>query len=161
MFVSDQARLDVGFAAARASLARGGLLDEVSRRAYAEGITSLRQTPDTGMGPWPPHLAAGRPELVQVQARELVTGDATVILALRWQAWDPAAGLFPALDANLTLIPDPPATMLMLAATYRPPLGHTAAGLNRAVAYQAASATIASFLSLFAEALSASDADYP
>jgi len=159
LFVGEQARLDVAFAAARESLARGGMLAEVSRRAYAEGISSLHN-PDSGMGPGRRVGGRGQPELVEVQARELVRGDAMAILALRWQAWDPAAGLFPALDANLTLSPDPPASVLTLAATYRPPPGHAAAGLDRAVVYQAASATIAGFLSRIAEVLSASDADY-
>jgi hypothetical protein len=132
------------------------LLAGVSRRAYAEGITSLHPTADT----WTPlHRAAPQPELVEVQTRELVTRDGTAILALRWQAWDPAGGIFPALDADLTLVPDPPATLLKLAGAYRPPPGNAAARLDRAVVHQAASATIASFLSRIAEALAASDAD--
>jgi hypothetical protein len=101
MFVGDQARLGVGFAAARVSLgtlARVGLLAGVARLAYADGITGLHRAV-TLNGP------SGSPELVDVQARELVMHDGIATLALRWQAWDPAAGLFPSLDADLTLVP--------------------------------------------------------
>ena len=163
MFVGDEARLSVGFAAARVSLgnlARGSLLAEVSRRAYAEGITGLHGIPDADMGPRTPHQAAALPELMDVQARELVTRHQTAVLALRWEAWDPVTGLFPVLDADLTLTPDHPGSMLKLAGAYRPPPRRAGAGLDRAIVHQAASATVASFFSRIAEVLLASDADY-
>ena len=156
MFVGDQARLGVGFAAARVSLghlARGGLLAGVSRLAYTDGITGLHRAMTL-------NGAAALPELVDGWARELVTHDEMATLALRWQAWDPAAGLFPALDANLTLVPDHPAAMLQLAGAYRPPPGYAAAGLDRVIVHQAASATIASFLNRAAGTLSDLDSDY-
>ena len=106
-----------GFAAAQVSLgtlARGGLLAGVARLAYADGISGLHRAV-TLNGP------SGLPELVDVQARELVMHDGIATLALRWQAWDPTAGLFPALDANLTLVPGHPAALLTLAGAYRPP----------------------------------------
>jgi len=92
MFVGDQARLGVGFAAARVSLgtlARGGLLAGVAQLAYADGIAGLHRAV-TLNGP------SGLPELVDVQSCELMMHDGVATLALRWQAWDPAAGLFPA-----------------------------------------------------------------
>lgn len=157
MFVGDQARLGVGFADARASLghlARGGLLAEISWQTYAEGLAGLHGTPDAGPGRGSPRRAPGLPVLTQVRTRELVTRDQMAVLVLRWEAQDPAAGLFPALDADLTLISDPPATMLKLTGIYRPPPGNPGAGLDRAIWYQTASATIASFLGRIATVLS-------
>jgi len=155
MFVGDQARLGVGFAAARVSLgtlARVGLLAGVARLAYADGISGLHRAV-TLNGP------SGSPELVDVQARELVMHDEIATLALRWQAWDPAAGLFPALDANLTLVPGHPAALLTLAGAYRPPPGYAEAGLDPVIVHQAASATIASFLNRVADTHSDPDPD--
>ena len=47
-------------------------------------------------------------------------------LALRWEASGPGGGLFPALDADITLTPAPKhSATLTLTGAYRPPLAPT------------------------------------
>lgn len=68
--------------------------------------------------------------LVQVHFRDLVTREGSAVLALRWEAAGPRGGLFPALDADITLTPaGEQATVLELAGAYRPPLGAAGDGL--------------------------------
>ena len=43
--------------------------------------------------------------LVQVHVRDLVTREGSAVLALRREAAGPCGGLFPALDAGITLTP--------------------------------------------------------
>ena len=75
-------------------------------------------------------------------------------VGLRWEATGATGGLFPVLDATLTISPAPePATgqgmessRLILAGTYRPPLGRLGAGLDTALLHRVANATIRSVL---------------
>jgi hypothetical protein len=54
-------------------------------------------------------------------------------MGLRWEATGPAAGLFPVVDANITLTPDGDRrTQMAFTGTYRAPLGRLGAGLERA-----------------------------
>ena len=150
MFVRHELRLGIGFAAARAvlhDLVHSGALADASRQAYAEGITGLHRA-------LTPTAEAELPELLDVQVRERPTRATTTALALRWEVWDPASGLFPALDADLTLSTDHPATLLTLAGAYRPPPAFTAARPDRGIVHQAASATTARFVRRLADALS-------
>ena len=150
MFVSDQVPLGTSFGAARAGLAalsRSGSLAGVSEAAYGEGIAALAQA-------GPPGSVPGVPRLVEVHFRDLVQRDDRAGLALRWQAAGPGGGMFPVLDADITLTPaGEHTTLLTLAGTYRPPLGALGAGLDRAILHRVAAATIRAFLSRIADAI--------
>jgi len=149
MIVSDSVRLDVGFAAAHArlaNLAHDSTLLTASRHAYGEGLAAVRVGPVGG--------ARGLSKLVEVQYRDLVTRDSTAVLTLRWEASGPGGGLFPALDADVTLTPDgEDASLLRLDGAYRPPLGGLGAGLDRAVLHRLAMSTITDFIGRIAEAI--------
>jgi hypothetical protein len=92
MFVGDEVRLDVGFAAALERLTRlseSGVLFGTSEDVYGQTRVGL----------------AGVSKLVRVQVRELSWTDTTAGLALRWEATGPGGRLFPVLDADLKLAP--------------------------------------------------------
>lgn len=135
MFVGDEVRLDAGFAVARERLLRlgeGGALLATSAGAYGPGLTRVG--------------VAGVSKLVRVQARVLSWTNVSAALALRWEAIGPGGGLFPVLDADLTLAPAGAGTMLTLAGAYRPPLGPLGQAVDRAILHRVAVATIRSFL---------------
>ena len=101
VFVSDEVSLEVSFPAARARLADltcGGLLGSASQQAYSDGITGLARVGPLGSVP-------GLSRLVQVHSRDLKAGDDSAWLPLRWEVAGPGGGLFPVLDADITLIP--------------------------------------------------------
>jgi hypothetical protein len=134
MFVSDEVRLDVSFAVARERLTRlseSGVLFGTSEDAYGQTRVGL----------------AGVSKLVRVQVRELSWTDITAGLALRWEATGVGGGLFPVLDADLTLAPaGNRGTVLRMSGVYRPPLGSLGEALDRAVLHRVAAATIRSFV---------------
>jgi hypothetical protein len=135
MFVGDEVCLDTGFAAAQERLLRlseGDALLATSAGAYGPGPTRVG--------------AAGISKLVRVQARVLSWTNISAALALRWEAIGPGGGLFPVLDADLTLTPAGAGTMLTLAGAYRPPLGPLGQTLDRAVLNRVAATTIRNFL---------------
>jgi hypothetical protein len=125
MFVAAEELLDLSFPAAAArlaNLARGGPLTRASEAAYGDGLTGLVRVGPLGAAP-------GMSKLVEVHFLEVVTCGESAVLALRWQATGPGGGLFPALDADMSLTPAREhSTRLSLAGVYRPPL----AGLARA-----------------------------
>ena len=139
MFVSDEVQLEVCFAVARdrlRQLAEGGVLLGTSEDAYDHGTTGLERVGVPGL--W---------KLVRVQVRELAWTDQSVGLAIRWEATGPDGGLFPVLDADLTMAPiGERVSILTLAGAYRPPLGAMGAALDRAILHRVASATIRAFL---------------
>jgi hypothetical protein len=143
MFVGDQVRLDIGYAVARDRLLRlgeGGALFGPSDDAYGPARVGV----------------AGVSKLVRVQARELAWADMSAGLALRWEATGPGSGLFPVLDADLTLSPAPgpgSGSVLKLAGVYRPPLGLVGQALDRAALHRVAVATIRRFLAQVAAQL--------
>jgi hypothetical protein len=142
MFVGDEVWLEVGFAIARERLARlseSGALFGPSEVAYGPSLTRVG--------------AAGVSKLVRVQARELSWTDTTAGVALRWEATGAGGGLFPVLDADLTLAPDGMGTVLRLAGAYRPPLGLLGQALDRAILHRVAEATIRIFLARVAAQL--------
>jgi hypothetical protein len=94
-----------------------------------------------------------------VEFGELVEHDDSVQLALRWDVAGPGGGLFPALDADITLArAGGLATTLTLTGVYRPPLGSVGAGLDQAILHRVAVATIRDFLSRIGTAISSSEA---
>jgi hypothetical protein len=139
VFVSDEVQLEVSFAVARERLrhlAEGGVLLGTSEDAYDHGTTGLERVGVPGL--W---------KLVRVQVRELAWTDQSVRLAIRWEATGPDGGLFPVLDADLTMAPiGERVSILTLAGAYRPPLGTMGAALDRAILHRVASATIRAFL---------------
>jgi hypothetical protein len=75
-------------------------------------------------------------------------------MALRWEAIRPGGGLFPALDADLTLAPaGADATSLGLAGAYRPPMGALGTALDRVILHRVAAATVQGFLGRVGAAL--------
>jgi hypothetical protein len=140
MFVSDEVRADASFGVAVQRLADLALdsLAGLADGAWGDGLARV--------GPVP-----GLSKLVQVQATELVQRDQCAQLTLRWQATGPFGGLFPVLDADITLIPDgDAATLIGLSGVYGPPGGAVGAGLDRAILHRVATATIRSFLARIA-----------
>jgi hypothetical protein len=150
VFVDDEVLLDVSFDAARARLANlthGGSLVSASREAYGEAITGLSRVGSLGS-------AAGMSRLVEVHVREFVTRDEAAVLALRWEATGPDGGVFPALDADITLTPaGDRSTLLKLAGVYRLPLGGLGAGLDRVILHRVAAAAIQTLVSCVAYAV--------
>jgi hypothetical protein len=160
MFVGDQVRLDISYAAARERLLRlgeNGALFGASDEAYGTASDGAYGTASDGAYGTASDGAygtgrvgvAGVSKLVRVQARELAWADNSAGLALRWEATGPGSGLFPVLDADLTISPAPgpgSGSVLKLAGVYRPPLGLVGQALDRAVLHRVAMATVRRFL---------------
>ncbi len=134
VFIGDEVLLDVGFAQARAGLARlvrGGLLHKSSEDAYQYGRVG----------------AGGVSKLVRVQVRALAESEDGARWAIRWEAAGPGGALFPVLDADISLAAaEEQTTMLSLTGAYRPPFGPLGAALDRAVLHRVAAATVRNFL---------------
>ncbi len=132
-------QLDISLAVARerlAQLAQGGVLLGTSKDAYRHGTIGLERVGVPGLS-----------KLVRVQVRELAWTDRSAGLAIRWEATGPGGGLFPVLDADLTVAPaGERVTILALAGVYRPPLGAMGAALDRAIMHRVAGTTIRGFL---------------
>jgi hypothetical protein len=139
MFVGDEVVLDVSFAVARARLAdltRNDLLRSASEDAYGAGITGLARVG-----------ALGLHKVVRVYVRQLAETGGHAGLVIRWEATGPGCGLFPALDADIRLVPAADqTTLLVLAGVYRPPAGLLGVALDRAALHRVAAATVRNFL---------------
>ena len=150
MFVGDEVMLGLSFRSARvrlANLAQVGSLTSASERAYGDGLASLVRVGPIGAIP-------GASKLVDVRFRDLVIHDDTALLTLRLESIGPGGGLFPALDADITLAPaGERATRVTLAGAYRPPLAGLGAGLDRAIMHRVATATIRSLLNRMVDAI--------
>jgi hypothetical protein len=151
VFVSDEQLLDVSFTTARARLAnltRSRALGAAADDAYSSEMIGLAQAQPVAFAP-------GMCRLTQVQVHELKAGGGSARLALRWQVSRPGGGLFPVLDADITLTAaGEHATNLMLAGAYRHPPGTVSAGHDRAAWHPMAAATIRAFLNHITEAIS-------
>lgn len=138
---------DVGFDAAQArlaGLAQGGWLADASREAFGELGRGLAR-----VGPMP---AVSR--LVEVQFGTMATRSGSAVLPLRWQAAGAGGGLFPALDADITVAPYGSAgTLIALAGVYRAPLGPVGVALDRVVMRRVAVATVRRFVRRVEEAI--------
>ena len=147
MFVSAETVAEVSFDAARIrlmGLAQGGWLAGASREAYGELGRGLAR-----VGPAP---ALSR--LVEVQFGTMATHSRSAVLPLRWQAAGTGGGLFPALDADITVAPyGESRTLIALAGVYRPPLGPVGAALDRVVLRRVAVATVRRFVRRVDEAI--------
>lgn len=147
MFVSAETVAELGFDAARArlaGLARSGWLADASQQAFGELGRGMAR-----VGPVP---ALSR--LVEVQFGTMVTHRRSAVLPLRWQAAGAGSGLFPALDADITVAPYGEAgTLIALAGVYRAPLGPVGAALDRVVLRRVAVATVRRFVRRVEEAI--------
>ena len=146
MFVGAETVAGTGFDAAQARLvrlARGGWLADASGQAFGE----LDQVCTGGSG-------SGSSRLVEVRVRELVTRGQSAVLTLRWEAAGPGGGLFPVLDADITMAPyGESGTLIALAGSYRPPLGLVGAALDRVLLHRVAAATMRRFVNRIGEAV--------
>jgi hypothetical protein len=150
MFVGDEMLLDVSFNAAQARLAnltQDGTLRDASQDAYGEQIIGVVRIGPLGSAP-------GMSRLVEAHFRDLVIRENSAVLTLRWEAIGPGGGLFPALDADITLSPaSDHATLLTLAGAYRPPPGALSGRPDQAILQRVAAATIRTFLDRVADAI--------
>jgi hypothetical protein len=142
MFIGAEVRLGLGFSAAQsrlAHLAHGTWLRHVSDDAYRDlGSGLVRVGP---LGPVP-----GMSKLVVVRFSEMAVHERFASGAMRWEATGPGEGLFPVLDADITLTKaGDDATILAVWGVYRPPFGGLGAGLDRVVLRRVAQATIRTF----------------
>lgn len=142
MFVSDGRVAPVSFATAASrleELARGRLLDGVSERVYRGGVEHLLRVGPAGAVP-------GASRLVRVRFAGPVRHVGEASLALRWEAAGAGGGLFPALDADIRIVPDGDLSAVTLTGSYRPPLGVLGERLDRLVLHTVATATITTLL---------------
>jgi hypothetical protein len=150
MLLSDQRVLTVGISAARArlaNLAHDGWLGEASEAAYQGGIDHLLRVGPFGDLP-------GLSRRVRVQFVDPVDRDDSVTVGMRWETVGVTGGLFPVLDANITLTAEgDQGTQMTLTGVYRPPLGALGAGLDRVLLHRVATATIHSLMTHVARAL--------
>jgi len=153
VFVGDEVQLDVSFAVARDRLLRlavGGALLSPSEDSYDHGTAGLARVGLPGLA-----------KLVRVQVRDLARTDRSAGLAIRWEATGPGGGLFPVLDADLTLAPaGEQGSVLSMAGVYRPPLGALGQALDRAVLSRVAAATIRRFVAQVAAGITGQPAGY-
>jgi hypothetical protein len=150
VFVSGERVLDVSVGVAQvrlANLIQGGWLSGASQVAYQDGIDRLAR-----VGPFGDLPGASR--LVRVQFVDPVSRDGAMTVGVRWEATGVTGGLFPVLDANISLSGEGgQRSRVVLTACYRPPLGAAGAGLDRLVLHKVATATIRAFLAGVASAL--------
>jgi hypothetical protein len=137
MFATHQLELPVSLAIAQArlaSLADEGGLRGASLQSYEGGVEHLVR-------------AGPIPKLVRIRFLDPVYRDHEMSLGLRWEATGVAGGLFPVLDADITVTRSgDETTTLALVGSYRPPLGALGATLDKAILNQVAAATIRALL---------------
>jgi hypothetical protein len=134
MFVAHDVLLDVTFGVARprlVSLASTRALVDASRAAYQEGLTSQSCASENGASSDRAGvIRAGRGagpgvQLARVRFLPPVERSDSTTVGLRWEASGVAVGLYPVLDADITLAAaGEHTTMLTLSGVYRPPCEH-------------------------------------
>lgn len=130
-------------------MASDGWLTEISEDAYDSGLSGLIRVGPLGDVP-------GMSKLVRVYVRELRTRQDSAVLTFRWEATGPTGGLFPALDADITLTSAGQDTSLLtLNGAYRPPLAALGAGLDKMILGRVATPTVRSLLGRVADVISA------
>jgi hypothetical protein len=148
MFVAQDLTIGTGSRAAQArfeNLLQGTWLAQMSQTACEGGVAGLLR-----VGPAGPVAA----KLVRVNFLDPVYRGDVMTVGLRWEAAGAAGGLFPVLDANISISPAGDETArLTVAGSYRPPLGRLGAELDRAVMHRVATATMHCLLRSVAEAL--------
>jgi hypothetical protein len=134
MFVVHDVLLDVTFGVARprlVSLASTRALVDASRAAYQEGLTSQsRASANDGCPGSAGEIRTGpgaRPgvQLARVRFLPPVERADSTTVGMRWEASGVAVGLYPVLDADITLAAaGERTTMLTLSGVYRAPCEH-------------------------------------
>src|ERR1700761_7161603 len=133
MFVAHDVLLDVPFGAARprlVGLTSDRALVEASRAAYREGLNNHAGEPASGSGRGSfgqvqvqvgPGAEPGT-QLARVRVLAPVERRDSITIGLRWETTGVAAGLFPVLDADITLAAaGEHTTTLTLSGVYRAP----------------------------------------
>jgi hypothetical protein len=150
VFATYELALDVSMSVAQARLenmVRSDALSGPSRHVYEDGLMQLVRVGPLGGTPW-------LSKLVRVRFLDPVYRQDTMTLGLRWEATGAAGGLFPVLDADITLTRvDEHTSRLALAGSYRPPLGWFGATLDKTVLRQVAAATVRALLHQVANVL--------
>jgi hypothetical protein len=150
MFVADEVVLDIGFRVAQSrlvNLAHSDGLSGASEAAYQSGYSTVIRVGPFGDVP-------GVSKLVRVRLLDPVYRGDVMTLGLRWEATGVVSGLFPVLDADISVTPaGEHMTRLALAGSYRAPLGGLGAGLDRAILNRVASSTIRALLRNVADTL--------
>lgn len=146
MFVTEETTIALPFGWAAAQLGstiESGWLDEVSDQAYAAGLAVLaRVGPKARLGDVSGHAKTVRVSLSWPRERKT-----SATYALRWEAIGPAGGLFPVLDADLSLTRvDAGRTRLAISACYRPSPGTLSVQLDRLLLSRMARTTVRSLL---------------
>jgi hypothetical protein len=142
--------LDVSLSVAQARLVdmvRSDAFSGPSRHVYEDGLVQLVRVGPLGGTPW-------LSKLVRVRFLDPVYRLDVMTLGLRWEATGAAGGLFPVLDADITLMrAGEDTTRLGLAGSYRPPLGWFGATLDKTVLRQVAAATVRALVHQVADVL--------
>lgn len=116
MFVTEETTIGLPFGWAAAQLdstIESGCFDEVSDQAYAAGLAVMARA-------GPLSDVRGLAKTVQVRMSGPGERKTAIAYALRWEASEPTCGLFPVLDADLSLIQvDASRTRLAIIACYR------------------------------------------
>jgi hypothetical protein len=159
VFVHAQLPVDAGFEAAAAGLraiAAGNWLTDVSAEVYDSSVAGISGLAKVG----PSDGVRWMSKLVRVYIRDVVSHEDKAVLTLRWEATGPGGGLFPALDADITLAPaGPRACLLTLDGAYRPPLGAIGAGVDKLAMSRVATPTAKSLLRRIAESITRPQAE--
>jgi hypothetical protein len=154
MFVAHDVACGVSFVTARPrliDLLAGRGLASASQAAYDEGLAG------TASGRLP-----GPAPLMRVRALQPSQSADRVTAGLRWEARGPSAGLFPVLDADVTLAPDGRvSSRLGLAGVYRSPFVDLTGSPGAAVTGRVADTTIRVLLHAIAGYLSGSGSGCP
>jgi hypothetical protein len=145
MFIGDEVRTEASPATATARLAtltRGSSLTRASHAAWNAATTAAdRASPGPGL-----------PRLTRVHSHGPLLRGAAAVLILRWEAVSQSGRPFPALDADITLVPDGEhAVLVRLTGVCRQPPG-TRSG--QTAAQTVAAAAIRTLLTRIADAVS-------
>ena len=150
MFVSADRPLGISFGVAQARLAnliRDDWLSEASRAAFDQGMDHLLRVGPLGELP-------GASRLVRVRFVDPLYRKDTMTVGLRWETTGRTAGLFPVLDADITLSPGGgEGSRVAITGCYRAPFGPLGAGLDRLLMRKVAVLTIKSLLTRLASSL--------
>jgi hypothetical protein len=149
MFLAEDVVVGTGSRQAQArfvSLLHGNWLAKASQDAYGETVTGLLRVGPAG------NVAA---KLVQVSFLDPIYRDGTMSVGLRWEAAGSTGGMFPVLDATITIGPEEEedTARLALAGSYRPPLGRLGAALDTALPHAVATATVRHLVRGMADAI--------
>jgi hypothetical protein len=150
MFLADQRLCPVSIGAARARLAdlvTGSWLTTASVASYKEGIDHLLWTGT-------PDDAPDLPRLARTHFLDPIHREDSTTMGMRWEATSVTGGLFPAMDANITLAAEGvQLTRVTLAGVYRSPPEMLSAMPERVFLNKAATTTIRALLTRISGAL--------